>query len=136
MTTRPPLPSFWGGPGSPPEIDYDQVRPTVQEVAALERTRTVDNFGNEYDTFMDDPPTRPSASEVQKCIDTTAAEVLGVLPTHADLRFWAPIRQVIAVRASERIECSWFREQAQAEPQSPGLLRDLQRRIPTATYIG
>ena len=136
MTDVPALPPFWSD--GPPPIDEDEVRPTVDEVAILERTRTVDNFGNEFESFTDD--TRPNTGEVDRLIDGVLDEVLGQLPDHADPIWYPAIRRAVALRTATVIETSFFREQA---PQTAAAwsvrfaadLEALRSVIPTATLI-
>lgn len=101
---------FWDGAGAPPAIDREAVRPSVDEVAILLRTRTVTEGGHELDTFTED--TRPTAVEVERVVDHVVDEVLGQLPDRVDVGWYPPISRVIALRAAAVIEVSFFREQA------------------------
>ncbi len=54
-------------PVDPPPIDRDAVLPSVDEVAMLERTRTIGPGGHDIPTFTD--VTRPTADEAQALIE-------------------------------------------------------------------
>lgn len=131
-----PLPPFWSDDG-PPTIDAAAVRPTTDDVAELERTRTFRDDGTEGGTF--DDQTRPTAAEVEALIDEALDVVLGQLPDHADARWHAPIRRLVALRAALDVEASYFREQQTADaPWTTRYADDLaalQGAIADATWI-
>jgi hypothetical protein len=108
MSDVPPLTPFWTG--GPPVVDPVQVTPSVDEVASLERTRTLDNSGQEQETFTSS--TRPTDVEAQTLIGVAADEVLARLPTNIDPAFYPSIAAVISLRAASLIEVSYYREQA------------------------
>lgn len=92
----------------------DNVRPTVEDVAILERSRTggttaLGSAEGTEGTFTDN--THPTATEVEQYIDM-AMDLLvpqigpDVLPTH-----WPLIRRAVALEAAILIEGSVFREQ-------------------------
>jgi hypothetical protein len=94
-----------------PPVDVEDVRPTVEEVAQLERTRTFDDAGNEFSTFTRD--TRPTAPEVEDIIDHSVEVVLGGLPGAFNPVFYDATRRLIARHAAMVIEGSFFKEQQQ-----------------------
>jgi hypothetical protein len=112
----PPLEPFWDG--GPPEIALEYVTPSVDEVAALERTRTVTSEGDDLATFGAD--TRPSDAEVRVLIEQAVDEVLGRLPSNIDPYWYPAIRRVVSMRVAGLIEMSYFREQALASVESAG----------------
>lgn len=113
ITPTPPAPliPFWGDNGPPP-VDPAQVMPTVDDVAALERTRTIDDTGAEQMTFG--PDTRPSDVECQALIEQATDEVLARLPTNMAAIWYPAISVVIALRTAGMIEASYYREQSMA----------------------
>lgn len=125
---------FWSSEGAPPVLDPAQVRPSVDDVAKLERTRTVDANGQDAKTFTD--LTTPTAEEVTGLIEDALAEVTAALPTNMD-PIWRPvIRRLIALRTAAAIEISFFREQSTSADGYTAELAALQKLVPTATYIG
>ena len=101
-----------GGQPDYPTVDLGEVTPTVDDVAQLERTRTVDEYGNEYITFTD--ATRPTADEVLRVISDATPLVLGSLPTQFDPVHWPKARHCVAMYCAMEIEGSWFKEEALA----------------------
>ena len=99
-------------------LNLDDIRPDVEDVAILERTRTVAATGmggDEIGTFTE--TTRPSITEVEHEIDTAMDLILGqlgtILPTDplqlAQLH--RTLKRVVALQAAILIEGSFFREQ-------------------------
>ena len=134
----PPLDPFWTN--GPPPIDLVEVTPSVDDVAILERTRTVHDDLTEVSTF--DSETRPTDIECQELIAQALGEVLVALPPNVDMALWAePIKRVVALRAASLVEASFYREQAMAGPAAAHALafanelQALQRLVPIATYI-
>jgi hypothetical protein len=99
-----------GGGGSPlfPTIDRDQVTPTADDVAALERTRIVDQGGGDPGTFTD--ATHPTVTEVEKLISIAIDDVLVLLPDSMDPANYGSIRQAVTMYAATLVESSYFRE--------------------------
>jgi hypothetical protein len=138
MTVPDPLPPL------PPVIDPAAVRPTVDDVALLLRTRTVggqaqgglgaDTGPGDVTTFTDD--TRPTAIEADAVIGHAVDEVLGFLPARADAQYLPAILRTIAIRAASVIEISFFRETTDTGAAAPlntaytADLQALQRAIP------
>jgi hypothetical protein len=130
----PPLPPFWDG--GPPPIDRAVVTPTVEDVAALERTRTIGTGGEDVGTFTTE--THPTDGEVEALIDEALDVVLDQLPDHIDPLWYAPIRRVVALRAAVSLDTSYYREQSPASAWSERFAADLaalQAAIPHATWI-
>jgi hypothetical protein len=94
---------------APPLVDRDQVTPSVSDVSALERTRTIQQADlTEVSVF--DSQTRPSDVEVAGLIDLATDEMLGQLPSHIDESWYSAISRLICLRASTLIEISYYRE--------------------------
>lgn len=85
------------------------LRPTVQDVALLERTRTVNAGGGEEITFTES--TRPSASEVSGLIDQALPAILAQLPEGFGEAYYDRARHLVALYTALLIEGSYFREQ-------------------------
>jgi hypothetical protein len=97
------------------------LRPTVQDVALLERTRTVSAGGAEEITFTDS--TRPTASEVSSLIDQALPAILAQLPEGFSEAYYDRARHLVALYTAVLIEGSYFREQL--DSGSAGLWREL-----------
>lgn len=94
-----------------PTLDPADVTPTVDDVALLERTRTiVDSDDTEEVTFTN--ATRPSADEVTELISTSVPLVLSDLP-HLNINpdHYSQISHAIALYTAILIEGSFFRNQ-------------------------
>jgi hypothetical protein len=130
----PPLPPFWDG--GPPPIDRAAVTPSVDDVAALEATRTIGASGADLGTFTSE--TRPTDTEVDVVIDEALDAVLGQLPDHIETLWYAPIRRLVALRAAATVETSYYREQAPATVWTERFaaeLAALQAAVSRATWI-
>lgn len=92
-----------------PVADRLRVRPSVKEVALLERTRTVDQSGEEQGTFT--PGTRPALDEVEELIDQALELTLSDLPDYLPESIYPRVQQAVALRAAVLIELSFYREQ-------------------------
>jgi len=118
-----------------PPVNTDEVTPTVDDVAQLERTRTVDDLGNEYITFTD--ATRPTEAEVQRIISDSVPIVLGMLPTVFAPHHWPRVKMLVSLYCAMTIEGSFFKEQALArgnanmpwEPEYTSALTNLENTI-------
>lgn len=129
----PPLPA-------PPLIDPDAVRPEVDDVAALSRTRTVDQGGADSGTFGES--THPSSAEVEDLLEQSVIDVLGHLPPNIDPIWYPAISRAICLRAAFTLETSYFREQAATSGPAAEYgarfttdLASLQALIPKATRV-
>jgi hypothetical protein len=110
----------------------DEVRPTVDDVAALERTRTtgaVELGGDEGSEGTFTATTRPTATEVENLIDMATDMILGWTVSPVDLIRYPVIRRAITIQTAVLIEASYFRETARPETGVlalwRGLLRDM-----------
>lgn len=101
-TFGPPIPA-------PPVVDREAVRPRVDDVAKLCRTRTIEPGGLEVETFTD--ATRPTYEEVDDVLDSSLEDVLAQLPPRMDVYWYPAISRAIALRAASSIETSFYREQ-------------------------
>jgi hypothetical protein len=125
-------------PTTPPTLDPAAVRPSVEDVAILLRTRTVgmtsglggDTGPGDSTTF--DDTTRPTGTEAGEVIDTASDETLGQLPASVDVGFYPAIKRAIASRAAYLIEVSFFRDTTRDDLAAAylGDLRALQLVIP------
>jgi hypothetical protein len=103
-----------------PAIDQTQVTPTVDDVATLERSRTLDQNGNDQGTFT--ATTFPAtATDVQKIITDAASAVLGQLPDSMDPLLYDRIKWAIKLQAAILVETSFFRVQAGVGNAAAGL---------------
>jgi hypothetical protein len=139
MSDVPPLGPFWTEDG-PPTVDEDAVRPEVDDVAALCRTRTVDSSGQEQATFT--PDTRPTSAEVEDLIDQALVDVLAQLPDHFDPIWCEGVKRAVAVRTANAVEVSYYRDSVEVSvpaqawaSQFTADLQALQSLIPKATYL-
>jgi hypothetical protein len=92
-----------------PTPDLEQVTPTADDVAALERTRTVDQNGKEQESFTSD--TRPTFDEVGLLISQAVPIVLAQLRPTFDPSHYPEIRHAAALYTATLIEGSYYREQ-------------------------
>ena len=105
-----------GGTDYPP-IDPDAVTPTVDDVAKLERTRTIHDDLTEVTTF--DSQTRPTDVEVEVLIDQAVDDVLNGLPSQFDPAHWPKAKRVVTLYAAMLVEGSYYKEQATARGVMP-----------------
>lgn len=83
--------------------------PTVADVAALVKTRTVDRYGNRIGTFTAD--TRPTDDEVEALIAIAASVGVGVSIGYAvPQELWDAVKSVIALRTALLLEISYFND--------------------------
>lgn len=119
-----------------PQVAPEDVRPTVKDVALLERIRTVDrDTGAEVGTFT--ASTRPTDLDVKDVIDQAVDDILSELPHDAmiDPVHYRQVQRAVTFYAAMIVEGSWYKEQAnerggptwQSEYQEA--LKNLQARI-------
>lgn len=99
----------------------DDLRPSVDDVAALIRARTKDAEGREIGTFT--PDTRPTDVEVETHIDAALGLVVVRLPTDLPDTYEPAARALVAYRAALRIEKSYFPEQVRSDRSAYEQLR-------------
>jgi len=95
--------------------DLADVTPSVDQVAALITSRTVDQYGNELGEFTDE--TRPTDVQVANLCVVAAGDALialGVDAVELPVEFVDEVRQLAAVRCAALIQWSYFPEQATA----------------------
>ncbi len=92
-----------------PLVDRVYVRPSVQEVAALEHTRTTDDTAAEVGDFTAN--TRPSRIQAEALIDLALELTLSDLPDYLPESIYARIQQAVALKAAVLVETSYYREQ-------------------------
>lgn len=90
-------------------VNVDDIRPTVEDIASLERTRTVSEGGGDVGEFNE--TTHPTADEVEGVIDTAVGLVLDQLPTDRfDPKHFPSVTSAIKLQAAIIVESSYFRE--------------------------
>lgn len=97
-----------------PSTDY---RPTVAQVGAILRARTVAGMSGEQGTFTAD--TRPTADQVETLIDLALADVSIRVGADVPDETWGSLASVVALRAAMRVELSYFPEQIGTNRPSP-----------------
>lgn len=92
-----------------PDVDVAQVRPTQEEVAALENTRLVASGSRDTVEFTDE--TNPTVTQVEQLIDQAVPLVLGEVPNAFPPAYYDTVRNAVALYTSMLIEGSHFRQQ-------------------------
>lgn len=95
-----------------PWVQYLPYRPTLAEVAALERTR-LKAHGQQLDTFTD--ATRPTADQAAEAISIAVGHVHAHLGDTLPEGLWPAARHLVALYAAMLIEASYFPEQSRDE---------------------
>ena len=95
-----------------PPIDPDAITPTVDDVALLIATRTIDEGGTQLVHFTSD--TVPTDVQVQGLIAQATTLVLGALPNYLSSSLYGRIKEAVAIQAAILVETSFYREQANA----------------------
>jgi hypothetical protein len=83
--------------------------PSVDDVGAILRTRTKDNFGNELGTFTED--TRPTDQQCLTLIGQAYDDVVGVIDDDIPETSFRDARSAIALRAAMLVELSFWPDQ-------------------------
>lgn len=93
-----------------PLVTVEDIKPTVEEIASLESTRTTAGGGGDVREFTD--TTRPSIEEVEELIEQAAPAVLSQLgETHFSDAHFDRARHATSLYTSLLIEGSYFREE-------------------------
>jgi len=92
-----------------PPVDRTACTPSVDQVALLLRTRTVDNTGAEQGTFTS--VTRPTDTEAAALIQQALEITLTDLPDWLPPSLYPRVQQAVALKAADLIEISFYREQ-------------------------
>lgn len=95
-----------------PPVDRTQVTPSVDDVALLCATRTIDESGTQLGVFTDD--TNPTDVQTQALIEQAVTLVLSPLPDYLQVSLYSRISQAAALQAAILVETSFYREQANA----------------------
>jgi hypothetical protein len=95
-----------------PPIDQAAVTPSVDEVALLCATRTIDESGTQLGTFTSD--TNPTDVQCEGLIAQAVTMVLTPLPDYLQQSLYGRIQQAVALQAAILVETSFYREQANA----------------------
>ena len=93
-------------------VDQAAVTPSIDDVALLTATRTIDSTGAQLGVFTSD--TNPTAAQVQALIVQAVTLVLAPLPDYFQTSLYGRVQQAITVQAAILIETSFYREQANA----------------------
>ena len=96
--------------------ERELVTPTVDDVAALERTRTIAEGNTEEVTFTE--ATRPTYSDVEDLIEQAVDLVLSELPMKFPKRHYDSVQRAAALYAAVLVEGSFHREQSEAGSSS------------------
>jgi hypothetical protein len=99
-----------------PPVDRSRITPTCDDVGALERTRTIDDSGNDVGTFTD--TTHPTCEEVDSIIEQAVDDVLLELPEQFKVTHYDSIKRAVTFYAATLIETSYYREEM--APGTPG----------------
>jgi hypothetical protein len=91
----------------------DSIVPELAEVAVLLRARTKDENGNELGTFTSE--TRPTATQVEALIQHSLADLTRAIASEIPDVLKASARSLIAMRAAQKIELSYYPEQTAAD---------------------
>lgn len=97
--------------------------PSLAQVGAQIRARTVNDVGKELGTFTAE--TRPTAEQVDKLIQTVAEEVLDVFAGTIPLSSYPAARRVIELEVAAQIEAAYFPEQTSTSDTTYPQLRAL-----------
>jgi len=105
-----------GGEPEYPDVTSADVRPSMEDVAILERTRTRGDDGTIYDTF--NAQTYPSETDVDAVIDKATDMILSQLRADFNPTFYGQVNDLVALQAAILIEASFFRNQDQVQALS------------------
>lgn len=97
--------------------------PVLRDIGALLRARTKDTLGNELGTFTSD--TRPTASGVLSIMDTSLAELEGLIGRELPGALHRAARTLASYRTAQLVEASYFPEQVAAGRSVHDTYRDL-----------
>ena len=93
-----------------PPVDREQVTPSVDDVALLCATRTIDESGAQLGVFSVD--TNPTDTQVEGLIVQAVTMVLTPLPDYFQQSLYGRVSQAAALQAAILVETSFYREQA------------------------
>jgi len=96
-------------PASWPPVPVDDIQPTVYSVAQLLRTRTVDQYGTDQETFNDS--TRPTEAEAIPLIWEASKAVMAQMRVAVSPDRYDDISQLVRFYAAYLIEVSYYREE-------------------------
>lgn len=95
-----------------PLPDTAQIRPTVDDVATLENSRTAAGGGDDIGEFTAD--THPTDGQVDGLIDQAIEAVLMQLPTRFPSTYYDRVKHAVALYTAVLLEGSFFREETGA----------------------
>lgn len=113
-----------------PQVDRAKVMPSVEQVALMERTRCVNEYGDDQGGFNDS--THPTYDECQGVILQAVELVLSEIPDYLPESIYPRIQQAAIFKASILIEASFYKEQYKSgsadyfETAYMGLVENLQ----------
>jgi len=98
-----------------PPVDIPSITPSVQDVADLDRTRAINDAGDEVTIF--DSTTRPSDQDVTRLIAQAVPAVIGQMPYGYAFptEYYDEVKHLCTLYTAILIEGSFFREQMAAE---------------------
>lgn len=89
--------------------NIEQFRPSPEDIAILENTRTASGGGGELAEFTE--TTRPNVDQVELLIDQAMGAVLAQLPVAAPTFYYDRIKHAVSLYTATLIEGSFFREE-------------------------
>jgi hypothetical protein len=109
--------------------------PTADDVAALERTRTFDDNGDDQGTFNGN--TKPSDTDVDKLIEQAIEDIYGELPIAVDPTHYPTIKRAVTLHAAVLVEGSFFRDDVNTDAVNlyRGLAKDALAGVEKRTAI-
>lgn len=128
-----------GGSGAtafPPLLEnLVAITPSADDVAALERTRTKDEDGNDEGTF--NANTTPTDADVDKLILQAVYNLLGELPVGIDPIHYESVKRAITLHAAVLVEGSFFRDDVNREAVNLylGLAKDALAGVEAQTMV-
>jgi hypothetical protein len=106
-------------PTAVPHVDWPnvsdnipQMRPSVDDVARLERTRTIDDNANDVGTFTS--LTHPTDAECDSLIESAVDYVTAQIREQIDPVHYRQVKHLVALYVAMMIEGSYYKETAQS----------------------
>jgi len=92
-----------------PQVDRSKVTPSVEQVALMERTRCVNQYGDDQGVFNDS--THPTYDEAQGIIAQAVELVLSEIPDYLPESIYPRVLQAAIFKSAILIEASFYKEQ-------------------------
>lgn len=111
----------------------EDITPDVDDVAALERTRTTNERGEDQGTF--NATTTPTDTDVDRLIEQASYDVIAALPAAVAEDHWPTIRRAVTLNAAILVEGSFFRDDVNTDAVGlyRGLAKDALANVQSAT---